>query len=61
VHLIAMHLPFTQRVLGVSPLPVDEWLFLAGIAATILPAVELHKWWCRGTTLRRRTNSEGLR
>jgi magnesium-transporting ATPase (P-type) len=50
VHLIAMHLPFTQRVLGVSPLPVDEWLFLAGIAATILPAVELHKWWCRRTT-----------
>lgn len=47
VHLVAMHLPLTQRVLGVAPLPVDEWLLLAAIAVTILPVVELHKWWCR--------------
>ena len=47
VHLLAMHWPPAQKVLDVAPASGREWLVLAAVAATILPAVELHKWWCR--------------
>ena len=29
VHLVAMHLPFTQRLLGLGPVPPTHWLTLA--------------------------------
>jgi magnesium-transporting ATPase (P-type) len=47
VHLLAMHWPPAQKVLDVAPASGREWLVLAAVAATILPAVELHKWWRR--------------
>ena len=47
VHVLAMHLPITQEILEIGPLAGRDWLVLVVVATTILPAVELHKWWCR--------------
>jgi Ca2+-transporting ATPase len=47
VHVLAMHWPPAQSLLGTAPVSGVEWLVLVPIAATILPAIELHKWWCR--------------
>jgi magnesium-transporting ATPase (P-type) len=47
VHALAMHLPATRAVLEIGPLPGRDWLALAALAVTILPAIELHKRWCR--------------
>ncbi len=47
VHLVAMQLPFTQRILRVAPIPVETFAALLGLALTILVALELHKLWRR--------------
>lgn len=47
VHLTAMHTPWLQRVLQVQPIESSLWLILILLAFTILPAVEIHKWYCR--------------
>ena len=47
VHLLAMHWPPVQSLLDIAPVGGREWLILMAVAASILPAVELHKWWCR--------------
>jgi magnesium-transporting ATPase (P-type) len=48
LHLAAMHLPFMQNLLGVSPLSVNAWLTALAASALVLPAIELHKWtWKR--------------
>jgi hypothetical protein len=47
VHTAAMHLPWFQRVLQVQPVSWAMWGILFGLALTILPAVEIHKWLCR--------------
>jgi magnesium-transporting ATPase (P-type) len=47
VHLLAMHWPPVQSLLDIAPVDGREWLILMAVAASILPAVELHKWWCR--------------
>ena len=43
LHTAALHLPATQWILRVEPLSLDLWAWGAGIALTVLPAVELHK------------------
>ena len=45
MHLGALYLPFTQELLGVAPLSVNEWLTLAALAATIVVVMEAHKFW----------------
>jgi magnesium-transporting ATPase (P-type) len=50
VHLLAMHWPPARGLLDVAPVNGREWLVLMAVAATILPAIELHKWWCRRRT-----------
>ena len=47
VHLLAMHWPPVQSLLDVAPVSGGEWLVLIAVAATILPAIELHKAWRR--------------
>jgi magnesium-transporting ATPase (P-type) len=48
VHVAAMHLPFAQEVLGTRPLSLSQWAFLAAVAVTIVPVMEVHKWsWAR--------------
>jgi magnesium-transporting ATPase (P-type) len=43
VHLVAMHLPFTQSLLDLAPLSLTQWLSLLGLAILLLVAVEVHK------------------
>ncbi len=43
IHVAAMYLPFTQRVLGLAPVPVAEWLVLVAVVLVLLAAVEAHK------------------
>ena len=50
VHLLAMHWPPARGLLDVAPVNGREWLLLMAVAVTILPAIELHKWWCRRRT-----------
>ncbi|MFM1802337.1 MAG: putative cation-transporting ATPase [Planctomycetota bacterium] len=47
VHIIAMHTPWLQRILQVGPIDIKLIGVLVIIAFTIIPAVELHKWFCR--------------
>ena len=48
IHIAAMYLPFMESVLGTRPVSLVEWLAMIGLAATIIPAMELHKWlWNR--------------
>ncbi len=52
VHVMAMYTPWFQRVLQVEPVSADMWALLFLLALTLIPAVELHKWYCRGRTRR---------
>jgi P-type Ca2+ transporter type 2C len=44
VHLIALYTPALQGLLGIQPISIAEWIFLAGYAALIIAVMELHKW-----------------
>jgi magnesium-transporting ATPase (P-type) len=46
VHLLALHWPPARALLDVAPVNGREWFLLMAVAVTILPAIELHKWWC---------------
>ena len=56
VHILAMQFGPTQRLLGVAPVSVTQWLALLGLALTLLVAVEAHKAW-----VRRRERRHGVR
>ena len=43
VHLAAMHLPWTQRVLRLEPVSGTLWLVLPALALSIIVVMELHK------------------
>ena len=43
VHILAMHLPPLQKVLGVAPVSFELWLTLLGTSALLLVAMELFK------------------
>jgi magnesium-transporting ATPase (P-type) len=47
VHLAALYSPFFQSLLEIAPLGLDEWLFLAAAALSIIVVMELHKAWRR--------------
>ena len=47
VHVLAMHWPPAQSLLGTASVSGRDWLVLVPLAATILPAIELHKRCCR--------------
>jgi P-type Ca2+ transporter type 2C len=44
VHVVALYLPVTQYVLRVVPVGIQTWLRMIAVAATIVVAMELHKW-----------------
>ena len=44
VHIVAMHLPATQAVLGTAPLAPAAWLGLLLTALVIIPPLEILKW-----------------
>jgi magnesium-transporting ATPase (P-type) len=43
LHLLMMHLPWGQQVLGTGPLPLRQWLVELGLSLSVLLAVELQK------------------
>jgi magnesium-transporting ATPase (P-type) len=45
VHVAAMHLPWTQRILHVEPVSIRAMASLFMLALTITAALEAHKWW----------------
>jgi magnesium-transporting ATPase (P-type) len=51
VHVAALYLPFTQQLLGVAPVGLDEWLTLAVLASTIIFVMEAHKFWSKRRAL----------
>lgn len=47
IHVSMMYVPFMQDVLETEPVSLTTWLVVAGLAMTIVPAMELHKWLWR--------------
>jgi magnesium-transporting ATPase (P-type) len=43
IHLASMYIPFMQRLLGIMPVSLMEWLQLFGIATTIIIVMEVFK------------------
>ena len=43
IHIISMYIPYMQRLLGVSPISLIEWLVLLSIALSIILAMEIFK------------------
>lgn len=44
VHIIAMYIPGLSSILGISPVSLQTWTILLGIAATLLVVDEAAKW-----------------
>jgi magnesium-transporting ATPase (P-type) len=49
IHVAATEVPFLQSLLRTQSLPIDQWLILGAIAATVLVTIELYKWRSQGT------------
>ncbi|QSG10536.1 Cation transport ATPase [Halapricum desulfuricans] len=45
VHLLAIHAPPTQLLLGVEPIAVDTWIRILVLSPTVLLVAEAHKRW----------------
>jgi magnesium-transporting ATPase (P-type) len=43
VHLAAMYTPGLNRVLGIEPVPLDQWAVLAVVALSAIAVMELYK------------------
>lgn len=44
IHIIAMNIPFMQKVLEGDMVSLNEWLWLLALALLLLPVMELFKW-----------------
>jgi magnesium-transporting ATPase (P-type) len=44
VHLLAMHLPFTQELLSLNSVPLLDWVKLFFTASIIVLTMEVFKW-----------------
>ena len=55
LHLLAMHWPATQQVLGVAPLAFRDFAMMGCLATSVLVVMELHKlalgWQRRSTSV----------
>ncbi len=43
IHIMAMYVPFMQKVLQVSPVSIEEWFFLFLLASSIVVVMEVFK------------------
>ena len=43
IHLAALHVPFSRRILGIEPIAPSEWLLLGALASVIVVVMEIHK------------------
>ncbi|MFO7714695.1 cation-translocating P-type ATPase, partial [Desulfosarcina sp.] len=44
IHMVSMHLPFMQTILGTEPVGFTRWIFLLSMALVILLVMEVFKW-----------------
>ncbi|PQO43934.1 cation-translocating P-type ATPase [Blastopirellula marina] len=47
VHLAAMYIPFMQRLLDTSPVSLTAWVAVTLLSLTIVPVIEIDKWFWR--------------
>jgi magnesium-transporting ATPase (P-type) len=47
VHMLALHVPMAQRILGVAPVELPTLAAVFGLAMSIVVAIEIHKVWWR--------------
>lgn len=45
IHLAAMHIPLTQRLLKIEPVDFRTFVTMFGLAVTVFLAMEIHKAW----------------
>ena len=45
--VLIAYLPFFQYLLGTVSMGAEDWLLVVGLAATIIPVLELSKWLAR--------------
>ena len=50
VHVLSMYLPFFQDVLQTSSVSFGTWALAIAVALSVIPAMELHKWWWKRTS-----------
>jgi len=53
LHMLAMHLPPMQRILGVAPVEWKTFAGLLALAMSIVLAMEAHKWLWKSRSTRR--------
>jgi hypothetical protein len=44
IHILAINIPFMQKVLESDFVSLSEWLWLTVLAALLLPIMEFFKW-----------------
>ncbi len=42
--LVIIYVPFLHNVFGTYYLPAEDWLIIGGLAATVIPVLEIAKW-----------------
>ena len=42
--ILIVYVPFLQEPFGTYLLPLNDWLLIVGLAATIVPVLETAKW-----------------
>ena len=47
IHLLSMHLPFMQSILGTEPVKFTQWLLVLSLAMVILLVMEVFKWYIK--------------
>ncbi len=45
IHIISLHIPVMQEILSVEPIKMNEWLYLLGLALSLLGSMELFKYF----------------
>jgi magnesium-transporting ATPase (P-type) len=44
IHIMSMHLPFMQGILGTAPVGFTQWLVMLALAMAVLLVMEIFKW-----------------
>ncbi|MFN4234066.1 MAG: cation-translocating P-type ATPase [Bacteroidia bacterium] len=52
IHIITVNIPFMQKILESDMVSLNEWIWLFGLAALMLPIMELFKWAYRKNFLK---------
>lgn len=47
IHVIVIHIPPTQLLLGLEPISIGTWVLVIALAPSVIGVVEVHKWYHR--------------